>query len=64
MEPALLLMLFAAFLAGLSLGVLVGMSLIPPSEVPTTHGPHADLFSQLDRIRAEGDVCRREPPGH
>jgi hypothetical protein len=64
MDLTLFLMLLAAFIAGLSLGVLVGMSLIPPSEVLTTHGQHADFFSQLDMIRAEGDVCRREPPGH
>jgi hypothetical protein len=64
MDAAVLLMLLAAFIAGLSLGVLVGMSLTPTPEVSTARGRGDDLFSQLDLIRAAGDVCRREPPGH
>jgi hypothetical protein len=57
MELAFFLMLLAAFIAGVSLGVLFGLSLTPAPDVPTTRGRHDALFSQLDVIRAEGAGC-------
>jgi hypothetical protein len=57
MEPLAFLMLLAAFVAGLSLGVLFGLSLTPASEVQATGRRCNTLFSQLDVIKAGGAPC-------